>query len=167
MRITKLHFLIFLLLLGGSGAGIYFYMEKQEEKKRKEQEQAIKRAEALRQAEAEEAARKQAEAQAQTQVPAEPEKKEPAEILYSVQSGDTLWSIAKKAEHFGEGNRWYDIWKANEDKIFDFDRILAGQELLIPLDKPKGYAWTVTSQEKKEKLLKRESPVKAKTPTTN
>lgn len=164
MRITKLHFLIFLLLIGLTGG--YFYRQRRQEQKKKEQE--LQRAEALRKAQEEEFLRKQTEVSAPVPQPSpEPEKKEPAEILYTVQRGDTLWSIAKKSEHFGEGNRWYDIWKANEDKIFDFDHIVAGQELVIPLDKPKGYAWPLTSQEKKEKLLKRKMPARTKTVPTN
>lgn len=162
MRITKLHLLIFLLLIGLTGG--YFYMKMQQEQKKKEQE--LQKAEALRKAQEEEFLRKQA-ASAATAQPPEPEKKEPTEVLYTVESGDTLWSIAKKSEHFGEGNRWYDIWKANEDKIFDFDRILAGQALVIPLDKPKGYAWPLTSEEKKEKLLKRKMWSRTKTVSTN
>lgn len=165
MRITKFHLLLIFLLLAAGGYGFYFYKTKQEEAKRQEQERIQK--ELALQKQREDELKRQAEEAARAAPPPEPEKKEPSEILYTVQPGDTLWSIAKKANHFGKGNRWYDIWKANEDKVFDFDRIRAGQELVIPLDVPKGYAWPKTSEEKKEKLLKRKSPVKTKISPTN
>ena len=163
MRITKFHILIFLFLIGIGASGFYFYKLKQDEIK--QQEEKIQRELALQRQKEEEALRKLAEAPVPQ--PQEPEKKEPTEITYTVQSGETLWSIAKKAEHFGEGHRWYDIWKANEDKIFDFDRIVAGQELILPLDKPKNYSWPKTSDEKREKLLRRNGSPASDTAPTN
>lgn len=79
-------------------------------------------------------------------------------VTYVVQRGDTLWKIAKMEEHFGQGHRWYDIWKANEDKIEDFDRLSVGESLEIPRDKPEGYPWPRTRSNIKARILSKESP---------
>ena len=84
---------------------------------------------------------------------------ENAPMHYVVQKGDTLWSIAKKKEYFGQGHRWYDIWKANEDSIADFDRLETGTNITIPLDKPDTYPWPKTSDEKRKALLEQPGPV--------
>jgi len=49
---------------------------------------------------------------------------------YTVQSGDTLWSIAKK--HYGEGSKYMEIFEANKGLLKDPDHIYPGQELVIP-----------------------------------
>ena len=49
---------------------------------------------------------------------------------YEVQSGDTLWKIAK--EHYGDGNLYTEIFKANQDVLTDPDKIKVGQKLRIP-----------------------------------
>jgi len=49
---------------------------------------------------------------------------------YVVKSGDTLSKIAK--EHYGDANRYMDIFNANRDKLSDPNKIQAGQELIIP-----------------------------------
>ncbi len=54
--------------------------------------------------------------------------------VYVVGRGDNLWSIAKKTEVYGRGAGWVKIWRANEKKIPDFDRIYAGTKLTIPAD---------------------------------
>jgi nucleoid-associated protein YgaU len=51
---------------------------------------------------------------------------------YVVRRGDTLWSIAKKSQVYGRGAGWVKIWRANERKIPDFDRIYSGVTLTIP-----------------------------------
>lgn len=155
MRITKLRLLILFVLVG---LGIFgFYLCKMKQAELREQEEKIKvELEKQKIIEAEATAKKAAEiAIATTAVvlPAEPQKKEPVEITYTVQKGDTLWSIAKKKEHFGLGHRWYDIWKANESSIFDFDKIVTGQVIVMPLDKPEHHPWRKTSEDKKRKLL--------------
>jgi nucleoid-associated protein YgaU len=49
---------------------------------------------------------------------------------YEVQSGDTLWKIAK--QHYGDGNLYNEIFKANQDVLTDPDKIKVGQKLRIP-----------------------------------
>jgi nucleoid-associated protein YgaU len=49
---------------------------------------------------------------------------------YTVQSGDTLWKIAK--QHYGEGSKYMQIFEANKDLLKDPDHIYPGQELVIP-----------------------------------
>lgn len=51
---------------------------------------------------------------------------------YTVQSGDTLWKIAKN--HYGDGAQYMQIYYANRDKLDDPDMIQVGQELVIPAD---------------------------------
>jgi len=51
-------------------------------------------------------------------------------VTYTVQSGDTLWSIAKK--HYGEGSKYMEIFEANKGLLKDPDHIYPGQELKIP-----------------------------------
>jgi nucleoid-associated protein YgaU len=51
---------------------------------------------------------------------------------YTVQSGDSLWKIAKN--HYGDGAQYMQIFYANRDKINDPDMIQVGQELVIPPD---------------------------------
>jgi len=47
-----------------------------------------------------------------------------------VQSGDTLWAIAKK--YYGDGNLYAKIVAANKDKIKNPNLIFPGQQLVIP-----------------------------------
>lgn len=49
---------------------------------------------------------------------------------YTVQSGDSLWKIAKN--HYGDGAQYMQIYYANRDKIQDPDKINVGWELTIP-----------------------------------
>lgn len=49
---------------------------------------------------------------------------------YVVQSGDTLSKIAK--EHYGDANRYNEIFEANREQLSDPDKIKPGQELIIP-----------------------------------
>lgn len=49
---------------------------------------------------------------------------------YTVKSGDTLSKIAK--EHYGDANRYMEIFNANRDKLSDPNKIQPGQELVIP-----------------------------------
>ena len=64
-------------------------------------------------------------------------KKEPAPAVnpksngtHVVQSGDTLWAIAKK--YYGNGNQYTKIFNANKDKIKNPNLIYPGQKLVIP-----------------------------------
>lgn len=49
---------------------------------------------------------------------------------YTVQTGDTLWEIAKAA--YGDGSMWTVIYEANKDKIDNPNLIYTGQEFIVP-----------------------------------
>jgi nucleoid-associated protein YgaU len=49
---------------------------------------------------------------------------------YRVQSGDTLWRISELM--YGDGSRYMEIFEANNGLLEDPDRILPGQNLVIP-----------------------------------
>ena len=49
---------------------------------------------------------------------------------YVVQSGDSLWRIAKR--FYGAGSQWPKIFEANKDKIDNPNLIFPGNELVIP-----------------------------------
>ena len=49
---------------------------------------------------------------------------------YTVEEGDTLWRIASK--RLGDGNRYYDIYEANRNRITDLDELTVGQTLVLP-----------------------------------
>lgn len=51
---------------------------------------------------------------------------------YIVQKNDTLEKIAARPEIYGDGKKWYSIYKANKDKLKSPDKIRPGQELTIP-----------------------------------
>jgi nucleoid-associated protein YgaU len=65
-----------------------------------------------------------------TSEPGTPVGENPYTQWYEVQSGDTLWKIAK--EHYGDGNLYTEIFKANQDVLTDPDKIKVGQKLRIP-----------------------------------
>jgi len=48
----------------------------------------------------------------------------------TVQAGDTLWSIAER--HYGDPERFQDIFEANTDTLASADHIVAGQTLVMP-----------------------------------
>jgi nucleoid-associated protein YgaU len=60
----------------------------------------------------------------------EPETAPAKQGNYTVQSGDTLWSIAESV--YGDGSKYSKIFDANTDLLEQPDRIFPGQELLIP-----------------------------------
>lgn len=49
---------------------------------------------------------------------------------YTVKSGDSLWSIAKR--FYGNGSQYTKIYNANKDKIKDPNLLYAGQVITIP-----------------------------------
>lgn len=49
---------------------------------------------------------------------------------YPVESGDSLWKIAKK--RLGDGGRWGEIYELNRDKVSNPNRIDPGQVLTLP-----------------------------------
>ena len=50
--------------------------------------------------------------------------------VYRIQSGDRLWTIARRA--YGSGKLWTLIYEANRDSIADPERIRVGQAINIP-----------------------------------
>ena len=52
------------------------------------------------------------------------------ETTYTVQEGDTLWSIARKL--YGDGSKYVKIYAANKDKIRNPNSVEVGQVLTIP-----------------------------------
>jgi Uncharacterized protein containing LysM domain len=52
------------------------------------------------------------------------------DIIYKVQSNDSLIKIARK--HYGDDKKWVKIYEANRDSMADPDALYVGQELLIP-----------------------------------
>jgi LysM repeat protein len=62
-----------------------------------------------------------------------PAEQEPEEAYYVVVQGDSLWKIA--AKHYGDGNKWRQLFEANREVILDPDKIFPGQKIRIP---PKG-----------------------------
>lgn len=53
-----------------------------------------------------------------------------AATFHTVEKGDTLWAVAKKA--LGDGNRYNEIFEANKPMLSDPDKIYPGQVLRIP-----------------------------------
>jgi nucleoid-associated protein YgaU len=50
--------------------------------------------------------------------------------FYDIQKGDTLWAIAEK--HYGDGNKYHQIFEANREVIKNPDLIFPGQKIRIP-----------------------------------
>lgn len=63
----------------------------------------------------------------------EVENKEPEAVFHTVETGDTLSKIAK--EHYGNANRYHEIFEANKPMLKDPDKIYPGQVLRIPAQK--------------------------------
>ena len=57
-------------------------------------------------------------------------KQEPEATYYEVQKGDTLSKIAK--QHYGDANKYPQIFEANKPMLKDPDEIYPGQRLRIP-----------------------------------
>lgn len=58
------------------------------------------------------------------------EKPEPEAVFYDVKPGDSLSKIAK--EHYGDANKYQQIFEANKPMLKDPDEIFPGQKLRIP-----------------------------------
>jgi LysM repeat protein len=59
-------------------------------------------------------------------------KKEELPTTYLVEKGDTLYSIAEKAEIYGNKYQWPLIFDANRDILDNYKTIAEGQKLIIP-----------------------------------
>jgi nucleoid-associated protein YgaU len=53
-------------------------------------------------------------------------------LSYTVSEGELLWSIAKRADVYGDPLLWPLLYQANRDQIKDPRKIYAGQTLTIP-----------------------------------
>jgi LysM repeat protein len=58
--------------------------------------------------------------------------KEELPNTYVVEKGDTLYSIAEKADIYGNKEQWPIIYDANKDIIDDYKTVTEGQRLIIP-----------------------------------
>jgi len=63
-------------------------------------------------------------------VAAPPKPQEPPAVMYTVKSGDTLSKIAK--QHYGDANKYPQIFEANKPMLTHPDKIYPGQVLRIP-----------------------------------
>lgn len=61
------------------------------------------------------------------------ENKEPEAVFHTVETGDTLSKIAK--QHYGNANRYNEIFEANKPMLNHPDKIYPGQVLRIPAQK--------------------------------
>ncbi|MDQ8201669.1 LysM peptidoglycan-binding domain-containing protein [Pelagicoccus sp. SDUM812003] len=59
-----------------------------------------------------------------------PQAPEPTGRVYTIQSGDSLYRIARRM--YGDANRWRDILEANRDLIPDETNLKVGTEIRIP-----------------------------------
>ncbi len=64
------------------------------------------------------------------EAPAATEAAVAADSTYTVQSGDTLWRIART--HYGDGELYVKVFEANRDVLDDPERIVPGQEIRLP-----------------------------------
>ncbi len=61
------------------------------------------------------------------------ENKEPEAVFHTVETGDTLSKIAK--QHYGDANKYPEIFEANKPMLSHPDKIYPGQVLRIPTQK--------------------------------
>ena len=61
------------------------------------------------------------------------ENKEPEAVFHTVETGDTLSKIAK--QHYGDANKYPEIFEANKPMLSHPDKIYPGQVLRIPAKK--------------------------------
>lgn len=62
--------------------------------------------------------------------PSEPEEPAGVPTTYTVQRGDTLYSLAKR--FYGDGKLWTKIADANKDKVHNVNAIPVGTVLTVP-----------------------------------
>ena len=62
----------------------------------------------------------------------EAEEPAPEAVFHTVDNGDTLWAVSKKA--YGDGSKHMKIFEANKPMLSDPDKIYPGQVLRIPQD---------------------------------
>lgn len=79
------------------------------------------------------------------------------EKVYTVQQNDNLWRIAAKKEYYGDGKKWWKIYKANQSQIKDPNLIYTDQKFTIPdiyeLVPPReGISEVIPAKEEEKKL---------------
>lgn len=62
----------------------------------------------------------------------EAEEPAPEAVFHTVDKGDTLWAVSKKA--YGDGSKYMKSFEANKPMLSDPDKIYPGQVLRIPQD---------------------------------
>lgn len=62
----------------------------------------------------------------------EAEEPAPEAVFHTVEKGDTLWAVSKKA--YGDGSKYMKVFEANKPMLSDPDKIYPGQVLRIPQD---------------------------------
>ena len=62
----------------------------------------------------------------------EAEEPAPKAVFHTVDKGDTLWAVSKKA--YGDGSKYMKGFEANKPMLSDPDKIYPGQVLRIPQD---------------------------------
>ena len=62
----------------------------------------------------------------------EAEEPAPEAVFHTVDKGDTLWAVSKKA--YGDGSKYMKIFEANKPMLSDPNKIYPGQVLRIPQD---------------------------------
>ncbi|MFK7793596.1 MAG: peptidoglycan-binding protein LysM [Devosiaceae bacterium] len=62
----------------------------------------------------------------------QPEDTSAAADFHTVEKGDTLWAVSKKA--YGDGSKYMKIFEANKPMLSDPDKIYPGQVLRIPAE---------------------------------
>jgi len=56
----------------------------------------------------------------------------PEPTFYTIEKGDTLSKIAQR--HYGDANKWRQLFEANREVIGDPDKIYPGQQIRIPAE---------------------------------
>ena len=69
-----------------------------------------------------------------------------ASTTYTVQQGETLWSIAAKPEVFGDATQWRRLYRMNQDILKSPNRLRPGMTIKIPEGGSRGSAATASSE---------------------
>ncbi|MBE0478495.1 LysM peptidoglycan-binding domain-containing protein, partial [Candidatus Aerophobetes bacterium] len=56
----------------------------------------------------------------------------PYKMIYTVQKGDSLWSIAARPDVYNNPDKWRKIFEANRETLITPETLYPGQKLIIP-----------------------------------